>query len=160
MTRKLFKPPLYLYEKFIKKQKEGISFVIFLFFLLTFLAARAWVYLAIKGLVPESFTQNIKGVHVHHFAYGILLNSIVGYLVLTLPYRYLDIWKVKLAGLFGMGLAWTFDEFGMWLRLKDDYWIRQSYDAIVVLSLVFINIIYLGNFWKKLAKKILKEFRK
>lgn len=160
MTRKILKPPIFIYEKFIKKQKEGIPFVIFLFFLLTFLTSRVWVYLAIKGVVHESLTQNIKGVHIHHFAWGILLNSIIGFIVLTIPNHYLEKWKVKLAALFGIGLGWTFDEFGMWLRLEDEYWVRQSYDAVVALTLVFINIIYLGNFWKKLGKKIYSEFKK
>lgn len=153
MTKKIFKPPLYVYEKFIKRQKEGVSFVIFFFFLLTFVGSRTWVYLALRGIVPESFTQNIRGVHIHHFAYGILVNSVIGYLLLVLPKNIVEKWKLKLAAFFGIGLGWTFDEFGMWLRLEDEYYLRQTYDAIVVLSIIFINIIYLGNFWRKLFKK-------
>jgi len=154
MPKKIFKPPLYLYKKFIQKQKEGVSFVIFFFFFLTFILSRLWVYLAIKGLVPESFSQNIRGVHIHHFAYGIVVTIIVCYLALTLPHHYLEKWKLKLAVFFGIGLGWTFDEFGMWLRLEDEYWVRQSYDAIVILIIIFINIIYLGSFWLKLFAKI------
>lgn len=153
----LSRPPVFIYEKFIKKQKEGVSFIIFFCFLLTFVLSRLWVYLAIKGIVPESFTQNIRGVHVHHFAYGIALTSIICYLTLTLPGTLLEKWKLKLALFFGIGLGWTFDEFGMWLRLEDAYWVRQSYDAIVVLSIIFINLIYLGNFWRKIGIKIIKR---
>jgi len=157
MTKKILKPPLYIYEKFIKRQKEGVSFVIFSFFLITFATSRIWVYLALKGIVPESFTENVRGVHIHHFAYGILTTAIVGYLAFALPKEFFEKWKLKLAAVFGIGLGWIFDEFGMWLRLEDEYYLRQTYDAIVVLSIIFINIIYLGNFWKKLLKKFFKK---
>lgn len=33
-----------------------------------------------------------------------------------------------------MGLALTFDEFGMWLHLGGPYWQRASFDAIIVLA--------------------------
>lgn len=159
MTKLIFKPPIYLYEKFIKRQREGIPFIIFFFLLLTFAFSRLWVYLAIRGIVPESFSYNIRGVHIHHFAYGIAVTSIVCYLTLTLPRNYFEKLKLRLAAAFGIGLGWTFDEFAMWLRLEDEYWIRQSYDAIVILSVIFINLIYLGNFWKRLGRKIYWEIK-
>jgi len=159
MTKKILKPPLFVYEKFIKRQKEGISFVVFFFFFITFILSRLWVWLSIKNIIPESLTQNVKGVHVHHFAYGILINTIIGYLILTLPRPIFEKWKIKLAAFFGIGLGWTFDEFGMWLRLKDEYWVRLSYDAIIVLTIIFINIIYFGNFWKRFGRKIYNELK-
>lgn len=157
MPKEIFKPPLYIYKKFIQKQKEGVSFIIFACFLITFVLSRLWVYLAIRGIVPESFSRNVRGVHIHHFAYGIVITSIVCYLTLTLPRQYFDKWKLRLSTLFGVGLGWTFDEFGMWLRLKDEYWLRQSYDAIIILSIIFINIVYLGSFWLKLLAKLTKR---
>lgn len=160
MTKKILKPPLFIYEKFIKRQKEGIPFIIFSFFLLTFVASRIYVYLAIKGFVPESFSRNVRGVHIHHFAYGIFLNTIVGFLTLTLPNHHLEKRKVLLAALFGIGLGWTFDEFGMWLMLQDEYRIRLSYDAIIIIALIFVNIIYLGAFWKRLVGKVAKNLKK
>lgn len=148
---------LFIHEKFVKRQKEGISFVIFAFFLLTFIVSRIWVYLSIRGLVPDSLTENIRGVHIHHFAYGFLVDCLVGFLALTLPTKYLSVWKVKLAAIFGIGLGWTFDEFGMWLRLKDEYVFRQSYDAIIIISIILINIVFFANFWKKLGRKVLRK---
>ena len=160
MPKTIFKPPLYVYKKFIQKQKEGLPFVIFFFFLFTFIGSRLWVYLAIKGLVPESLTPNVKGVHIHHFTYGILLTSVICYLTLTLSRHYFEKWRFKLAASFGVALGWTFDEFGMWLKLEDEYWVRQSYDAVVILTLIFINIIYLGTLWQKLFSKLNKRPRK
>lgn len=154
------KPPHLIYEKFVKRQKEGLSFVIFLFFLITFIIARTWVYLSIQGVVISSLTRNVRGVHIHHFAWGILLTSIIGYLVFVLPREYFHLWKLKLAAFFGIGLGLTFDEFGMWLRLKDDFVIRHGYDAIITIAVIFINIIYFGNLWKKLGLLIYKDTKK
>ncbi|MCX6567571.1 MAG: hypothetical protein NT147_00775, partial [Candidatus Aminicenantes bacterium] len=36
------------------------------------------------------------------------------------------------AVLYGIGLALTFDEFGMWLHLGGGYWQRASFDAVTV----------------------------
>src|SRR2546430_16228005 len=36
--------------------------------------------------------------------------------------------------MYGIGLAQTFDEFGMWLHLNGDYWQRASFDAVIVLA--------------------------
>jgi hypothetical protein len=35
---------------------------------------------------------------------------------------------------FGVGLALTFDEFGMWLHLGGPYWQRASFDAVIVIA--------------------------
>lgn len=131
--------------------------MVLFYFFLTFLASRIYVNLAIKGIVPESLTQDVRGVHVHHFAYGILINTIVGFLALTLPLQSLEKWKIKLAAIYGIGTGWTFDEFGMWLRLEDQYWVRTSYDAIIIIGIILINITYLGSFWVKLFGRIAKD---
>jgi len=160
MKNILLQPPHFVYEKFVKKQKEGVSFIILLFFLITFIISRTWVYLSIVGILPSSLTRNIRGVHIHHFAWGILLNSLIGYLIFVLPSNYFHAWKTKLAALFGIGLALTFDEFGMWLRLKDNYTVRHGYDAIIIISLLFLNIIYFGRLWQRLLLLIVKDLKK
>ncbi|MBI5221852.1 MAG: hypothetical protein HY979_03535, partial [Candidatus Magasanikbacteria bacterium] len=52
-----------------------------------------------------------------------------------------EMFKIACA-VYGIGLGLTFDEFGMWVRLADTYWVRQSYDAIIVIFLVLLNIAY------------------
>lgn len=150
MKNLLLHPPRLLYEKFIAKQRKGITFTILFFFLITFVLSRFYVYLAVRGIVPESLTQNIRGVHVHHFAWGILINTIIGYVSLILPRDTFEEWKIKLAAIFGIGTGLTMDEFGMWLYLQDEYWVRQSYDAVIIVVVLLINIVYLGNVWKRL----------
>lgn len=39
--------------------------------------------------------------------------------------------------IYGIGMALTFDEFGMWLHLGGSYWQRASFDAVVVLLGIF-----------------------
>jgi len=35
---------------------------------------------------------------------------------------------------YGVGLALTFDEFGMWVHLGGPYWQRASFDAVVLIA--------------------------
>ena len=46
------------------------------------------------------------------------------------------------AVLYGIGLALTFDEFGMWLHLGGGYWQRASWDAVVVVAAVLALFAY------------------
>ena len=100
-------------------------------FVVTFLCARTLVLLIMERKIPDLYLH-LGGNHVHHLNYGIFLLSIVGAVLLfapPAPGRRLDI----VAILYGVGLALTFDEFGMWLHLGGSYWQRASFDAITVL---------------------------
>ncbi len=59
-------------------------------------------------------------------------------------------WKELIAVIYGTGLALVFDEFGMWLRLKDNYLLRQSYDAMLIILSMLISIVYFSSFWLKI----------
>lgn len=115
--------------------------VILFSFLTTFALSRLVVYFVVDNLLPNFFLT-IKGVHIHHFTYGVLILAAAGlYLLLRRPNPETSDFK-WLTVLYGIGLGLTFDEFGMWVRLEDEYWIRQSYDAIIIISLLFLNLIY------------------
>ena len=103
-------------------------------FVLTFIAARVVVYLIMSRRMPDLYLH-LGGTHVHHLNYGIFLLVFVGgWLLLLPPPRY----RLTVpAILYGVGLALTFDEFGMWLHLGGSYWQRASWDAIVVLVSLF-----------------------
>jgi len=108
-------------------------------FLGTFFLSRLYVYLVLGHLAPNLFLT-IKGVHIHHFTYGFFILAFVGIFLLLkhpLPNSKSFRWT---AWLYGVGLALATDEFGMWIRLEDDYWIRQSYDAIIIVTLLLINV--------------------
>ena len=100
-------------------------------FLLTFIFVRTLVYFLNSGKMRNVFVQ-VKGTHIHHLNFGILmLAGVSGYLLFWTSGRLgLDI---AAAG-YGIGMALTFDEFGMWLHLEDNYWQRASWDAIGVVA--------------------------
>jgi len=100
-------------------------------FTLTFIAARTVVLLIMSHRMPNLYFF-LRGTHVHHLNYGIFLLAGVGaYLLLATPSE----GKRRMAALvYGIALALTFDEFGMWLHLGGSYWQRASVDAIIVVA--------------------------
>lgn len=99
--------------------------------MLTFIAARGSALLATTDWFPALRVQ-WGDTHVHHLNFGIALLSVIGgYLLFARPAgRGLE----AAAWLYGVGLALTFDEFGMWLHLDAAYWQRASFDAVVVIA--------------------------
>ncbi|MBS3140655.1 hypothetical protein J4405_00755 [Candidatus Woesearchaeota archaeon] len=97
----------------------------------------------------------IRNVHVHHFTYGVFILAIIGmYFILRRPK--IESREFKIATLvYGIGLGLTFDEFGMWLRLEDNYWARPSYDAIIIIVLGLLNLAY----HKQIGRGIKEIFR-
>jgi hypothetical protein len=104
---------------------------VFVAFIVTFALARSMVLLMSLGTLKD-FYLRFGQTHVHHLNYGIFLLSGVGaYLIFVRPdSRGL----ARAAILYGVGLALTFDEFGMWLHLDDIYWQRASFDAMVLIA--------------------------
>ena len=98
-------------------------------FVLTFIAARVTVFLIVSGRVPDLYLH-VGGTHIHHLNYGIfLLAGVGGYLLLGRPTQRR---LIASAIAYGVGLALTFDEFGLWVHLGGSYWQRASFDAVVV----------------------------
>jgi len=106
---------------------------------LTFILARVISYLIMSGRIPDVHLH-LAGTHVHHLNYGIFLLGIVGAYLL---FAHVGEREKTIAGVaYGIGLALTFDEFGMWLHLGGGYWQRASFDAIVVLASVLALIAF------------------
>jgi hypothetical protein len=108
-------------------------------FILTFIIARTMVLLIMDRRVPNLYFF-LRGTHVHHLNYGIFLLAGVGaYLLLRLPSG-----KSLRGGAlaYGIALALTFDEFGMWLHLGGSYWQRASVDAIIVVAAILALLGY------------------
>jgi hypothetical protein len=101
-------------------------------FVATFVCARILVLFIMSRDIPDLYLH-LGGTHVHHLNYGIFLLSFVGAVLLFAPPpagKRLDL----VAVFYGVGLALTFDEFGMWLHLGGSYWQRASWDAITVVG--------------------------
>jgi hypothetical protein len=103
-------------------------------FVLTFLLARILVLLIMSRRIPDLFLY-VGQTHVHHLNYGIFLLAAVGAWLLLRPPRGRG--RDYSAVIYGIGLALTFDEFGIWLHLGGSYWQRASYDAVVAVAALF-----------------------
>jgi len=141
------KKKISIFRKVLSKliRVQNINFWALVGFLPAFIVARLLVY-----HFPNLFLE-INGVHVHHLTYGIFLLSIAGILALNIKS-----WRLKIfsALVYGVGLALSFDEFGMWLHLEDNYWVRQSYDALIIVTAILVNIVYFSFIWKRLIHVI------
>lgn len=125
------------------KSGKEIPFIILISFLLTFLVSRMVVF----SEPTSNLYLKVRGVHVHHLAYGICLLSLVGFLSLVLDRT--EKIRLQLSVWYGIALGLAFDEFAMWIQLEDVYRDRSTYDAIMVITLLMLNVIYFGDFWKK-----------
>lgn len=145
-----------VYDNLIDKHKNRVSFIVLVTFLLTFVFVRLYVLSAVFGVLDDPYIY-IKGYHIHHLNYGIFIMAIAGFLALV----YQEERNRRKIGIFyGIGLGLTFDEFGMWLRLQDDYWTRASYDAIVIITLFFVSFVYFPSLWYGLAARFDRETKK
>jgi hypothetical protein len=125
--------------------REVVARIILVTFLITFMAARVLVFLIVSRRIPDLFLH-VGGTHIHHLNYGIFLLSGVGaYLLLRRPqYRGLLVG----AAAYGIGLALTFDEFGLWVHLGGSYWQRASFDAVVVVG-ALLTLIAVAPEWRR-----------
>jgi hypothetical protein len=108
-------------------------------FILTFIVARAFVFLIMAREIPN-FYFFLQGTHVHHLNYGIfLLAAAGGYAVFRHPIGR----AAELNALaYGIGMGLTFDEFGMWLHLGGSYWQRTSVDGVIIVAALFALFSY------------------
>lgn len=106
--------------------------VVLMSFVATFACARLLVLLIIERRIPDLYLH-LGGTHVHHLNYGIVLLALVGAVLLFAPPPR-GRWRDAIGAAYGMGLALTFDEFGMWLHLGGSYWQRASFDAVIVVG--------------------------
>ena len=82
----------------------------------------------------------VRGTHIHHLVWGILILLLVGYgwlLDLGRSHSPLSIFFSRLMSVsYGVGAALTLDEFALWLNLEPDaYWSRAgrlSIDAVIL----------------------------
>jgi len=120
--------------------------LVFVAFLLTFIASRALVILIMMHRLPDLFLH-LGGTHVHHLNYGIFLLSTIAAVLLFAEMN--EARRAICAIVYGIGMALTFDEFGMWLHLGGSYWQRASFDAVIVLLSIFGLIAFMPR-WQHL----------
>lgn len=123
--------------------------LVFVAFLLTFIASRTLVILIMTRRMPDLFLH-MGGTHVHHLNYGIFLLATVAALLLFAKLNPAQ--RSVCALIYGVGMGLTFDEFGMWLHLGGSYWQRASFDAVIVLLGVFGVLAFLPR-WRRVGAR-------
>ncbi len=121
------------YRELIGDRRRQIPFWILVGFLPTYIIARTLV------ATDPSLFLNIHGVHVHHFIYGIIVLAVVGFISLVSPEFPPRPW---LAAAYGVGLALSFDEFGMWVHLTTNYNLDSSEDVMTGLLVFLVVLVY------------------
>src|SRR5262249_8165389 len=99
-------------------------------FLITFVLTRAYTRI---GRVRGWGSASANGIHVHHMVVGIILVLVCG--LIEISTRPTGLGRDAIAIFFGIGAAFTLDEFALWLYLRDVYWSeqgRRSVDAAVM----------------------------
>lgn len=121
-------------------------------FIITFIAARTVVLLIMSHRMPNLYFF-LRGTHVHHLNYGIfLLAGVAAYLLFSARCDK-DLRRAAIG--YGIAMALTFDEFGMWLHLGGSYWQRASVDAIIVVGAV-LGLIGFGSVIRKFESRHLR----
>lgn len=108
-------------------------------FVLTFAGVRFLVGLIMSNVGPFEWVM-VRGLHIHHLVWGILILLLVGYgwlLDLGRSHSPLSIFFSRLMAVsYGVGAALTLDEFALWLNLEPNiYWARAgrlSVDAVIL----------------------------
>ena len=109
-----------------------IARVVLVSFVLTFLVARLVVLLMMSRWMPD-LSLALGETRVHHLSYGIImLSAVAGYSVLVRPQGRT---RTVVAALYGIALALTFDEFGLWINLGGSYWQTASITAVAIVGL-------------------------
>lgn len=121
--------------RFLDERGPRAGFVLLAAFLVAFLFIRTSARLIRSPRVPwwPGSVKTSSGLHLHHLVWGIVLVLTTGFLGFALTPR--SPWDEILAGLFGVGMGLTLDEFALWIYLRDVYWAeegRASLDAVVV----------------------------
>lgn len=129
----------YLIRSSIPDRPRRRMFIASVSFFITFLGVRLLVHLVIENRGPFQWVI-IRGLHIHHLVWGILILLLVGYgwlLDLGRSHSALSIFFSRLMSVsYGVGAALTLDEFALWLNLQPDaYWSRSgrlSIDAVIL----------------------------
>ena len=105
--------------------------------------------LAIHYDIGPFHDVTMRGRHIHHLVWGILILLTVGYVWLlrvgTGAEQSNVLGSRLLCMLYGVGSALTLDEFALWLNLRDVYWEREGRESVEAMAL-FAGILLVGIF--------------
>jgi hypothetical protein len=147
-----------LYREHFRELRRERLFLASAAFFITFSSARVISYFIRHHNGPFRNVY-VRGTHIHHLVFGILLLMLVGYLWLlqigTGENKSSRLWARLTAFFYGTGAALTLDEFALWLNLEDFYRSRQgreSIDAVIIFGAILFVGLFGGSFFRALGR--------
>ena len=150
-----------LFHQHVPDRPKRRLFLAAVGFFSSFAVARLLAFLASRSVGPVRYIY-IRGTHVHHLVWGILILLIVGFgwlIEIGTGSRSSSLLASRLMSLlYGVGAALTLDEFAIWLNVQEGvYWTRRdraSLDAV----LLFGALLLIGLWGRSFLKAISREF--
>jgi hypothetical protein len=150
-------------HRFTESRRERL-FLASVGFFTTVFVVRA-ITIAIRHDIGPFHDVSMRGRHIHHLVWGIILLLTVGYawlLELGTGAMSSSQWSGRLTSmLFGVAAALTLDEFALWLNLRDVYWEREGRESFEALAL-FGGLLAIGifgrAFWRGVATELGRIF--
>jgi len=129
----------FLIRSTIPDRPRRRMFIASVAFLITFAGVRILVHRIVNHEGHMQWVM-VRGHHIHHLVWGILILLLVGYgwlLDLGRSHSPMSIFLSRLMSVgYGVGAALTLDEFALWLNLSPDaYWTQEgrlSIDAVIL----------------------------
>jgi hypothetical protein len=149
-------------QHFADERRERL-FLAALAFLMTMFALRALTWAIHHHIGPMHDIQT-RSFHLHHMVWGICGLLVTGYLWLAqlgIGMEGSSQWgSAGMAVLYGVSSALTLDEFALWLRLQDVYWLPQGRESIEA-AMMFGALLALGafgrNFFHAISRSMFKR---
>src|SRR5690242_7944139 len=156
-----------LFHQHVRDRPRRRLFLAAVGFFLSLAVARSMAYAAGRGIAPFHYIY-IRGTHVHHLVWGILILLAVGFCWLIEVgegTKTSSLFVSRLMSLlYGVGAALTLDEFALWLNLEDRvYWTREgraSFEAILLFGAALLIGIWGRNFLKALPRELFRRDNK
>lgn len=124
-------------EKFAETRRERLFWASLGFFV-ALAVVRTLTFLIHNDIGPFHNIE-MRGRHIHHLVWGILLLLLTGYgwlLQAGTGAHGSRTWAGRIMSMaYGVGAALTLDEFALWLNLRDVYWEREGRSSFEALSL-------------------------
>ncbi len=134
---------------FGRNERRERLFLASLAFLVTLLALRGITWSIHNNIGPFHDIHGKSGFHLHHMFWGILLLLALGYIWLmqigTGMTGASQSASVAMAVLYGFASALTLDEFALWFRFQDVYWLPQGRESIEA-SMMFVAVLSISGF--------------
>ncbi len=156
-----------MFHQHVRDRPKRRLFLAAVGFFVTLAVARSMAYAAARDFGPFHYVY-IRGTHIHHLVWGILLLLAVGFCWLIevgTGTRSSSLFASRLMSLlYGIAAALTLDEFALWLNLEENvYWTRQgraSLDAVLLFGAALLIGIWGKNFLKAVSHEFFPRRKK